>query len=372
MKAASPKRPLTETLTETYRQTHPACRAAVFVVALASLVFFAGFTHLTTRSARRSFPESVEKYYLPPTSVLRAASLGYNEALADLVWVKTILYFGERMQTTRQYSHLTRYLDAVIALDPHFRKVYLWAGAVTMYNFNRITNETVKQSIRYLEKGHEMFPKDWEILFALASNYLRELRAESPEQAARYRRIGADYLWKAANIGKGPPYLHSLAAKVWSEQGRWEVAYTRLKKVFASTNDPRVRKSVRQRMAELLLTGSDQVLAVERLAGLAGVATSIGGSGAPLASVVELGFQSRVQDTSKQEVENLAEQHERLKKKWKSSLPYAPLDLFVVLGERREPPLGAAKDTVDLSEEDEKRGEKKDEKRDEKKDDPSH
>jgi hypothetical protein len=325
-------------LTRIYREAHPLCRAVVFGAVTAFLILATAFSHLAVSRTRAGFPDAAEKYYLPPRPVLRAASLGYNEALADLIWVKTVLYFGERVTGNRKYQYLHRYLDAVIALDPHFKRVYLWAGSVAMYNMNRITQESVWRSIRYLEKGHRVFPKDWEILFALASNYLYELRTDDPQKQARWRKIGADYLWKAANIGQGPPYLHSLAAKVWSESGRWETIYTRLQQVYASTNNPQVRKSVRRRMAELLLYGADQVLTVERIAALLSLATGRGGLTAPLSVLFAQTFAARARETKREKltgVDAVQKSYDRLEKAWKRELPYVPLDLYILLRRNR-------------------------------------
>jgi len=317
--------------TATYRSGHSIVRAGVWIASIAVAVLLTAQLHLVTRKDRVGFPEGTDTHYLPPEQALHLFSLGYKEALADLIWVKTVLYFGEKMASNRDYGYLTNYLDAVISLNPYFRRVYLWAGAVTMYNLKQITNESVWLSIKYLEKGREVFPRDWEILFALASNYLRELQSDDPDQTARWRQKGADYMWQAANVGGGPAYLHSLAAKVWSESGRWQVAYQRLQGIYQSTDNPEVRESVENRMAQLLLTGTGQSMNVERLA--ARIAFSGGALGGltPLAAYPEIGFHLRLQESSKSEIERFTREQRALEKEWKEELPYAPFDLFVIL-----------------------------------------
>lgn len=332
---------------------HPLVRGGVGLAVVLVLAFFTAYTHTVTRKARASFPDGMDTYYLPPEGALKVASLGYREALADLIWVKTVLYFGERATTSRDYRYLKRYLDAVLALNPRFRTVYFWAGGVTIYNLNRITNESVWTSIKYLEKGLKFFPGDWEILFSLANNYLRELKTDDPEQAARWRQKGANLLWKAAHLGEGPAYLHSLAAKVWSERGRWELAYRRLQSVYRSTDNEEVRESVKNRMAELMLTGSGQVLSVERIAARVAMGGGASGGLIPLAGYLEMGFLMRLWSSSKSRVERFTREGRRLKEEWQDHLSYVSFDLFVLLGSgkssREVHPIGGRKENLAAS-----------------------
>jgi hypothetical protein len=298
------------------------------------LVFLAAYAKTVAINTRTSFPDAADTYYLPPPAALRVASLGHTEAIADLVWVKAVLYFGEKMTTRSKQTYLRHYLDTVIRLNPRFRRVYQWAGAVMIYNLRRITNDTVWDSIHYLEKGHRQFPTDWQILFSLASNYLYELKTSDREVKKKWRRIGADYLWKAANLGGGPAYLHSLAAKVWSEQGRFEVAHKRLREVYLSTENQKIRESVRRRMEHLLATRADQVLAIERFALHSALTGFSGGAMPAFGSALELSFAERHKEESSQRVEKMILHRKRFEKKWKAQLPYAPADLYILLGPR--------------------------------------
>lgn len=309
-------------------------RVFLFSAVLATLVFLTAYTKATATNTRASFPEAADTYYLPPPVALRLASLGHIEAMADLVWVKAVLYFGEKVTTRSKQTYLRRYLDTVIQLNPRFRRVYQWAGAVMIYNARRITNDSVWDSIHYLRKGHNQFPKNWRILFSLASNYLYELKTTDPEMRDKWRRIGADYLWKAANLGGGPDYLHSMAAKVWSEQGRFEVAHKRLREVYLSTENPKIRESVRRRMEHLLATRADQLLAIERLALHSSLTGFSGGAMPAFGSALELSFAERHKEESSQRVEKMSLHRERFEKKWKAQLPYAPADLYILLGPR--------------------------------------
>ncbi len=316
---------------EVPESVHPAVRAALVLVVAASLAFFAAWSRLCAEATRSAFPEDLDVSYLPSPKVLKVASLGFREALADLIWIEAVLYFGEKAATNRRYTHLWRYVDASLALNPYNRRLYLWAGAVAMYNFNVIDNAAVRRSIHYLERGHRHYPTDWEILFSLASNYLSELRSRNPEQVARWRRIGADYMWKAANLGGGPPWLHAVAAKVWADLGRWEIAYRRLQAVYLSTKDPNIRKNVEQQLGALLIRGADRVLLSERLASWAAVSATGAGLMRVLAEVLEESFRLRAQQFTARKLKRHEEQRRALEAEWKADMPYAPEDLFILL-----------------------------------------
>ncbi|MCD6499751.1 MAG: hypothetical protein J7M25_15775 [Deltaproteobacteria bacterium] len=310
---------------------HPILATTLMVVFLACGLFATAYAHLTAHMSRVNFPDQVDAYYLPPANVLKIMSLGYHEAVADLVWTEAILYFGRQIAGVRRYTYLDRYLDTAIVLNPYNKRLYKWAGAVSMYNLRRIDQASVWRSIHYLEQGHRAFPKDWQILFSLASNYLNELHSKDPKVEAKWRRIGADYLWAAANIGGGPAYLHSLAAKIWSDKGRWEVAYRRLQSVYLSTTNPAIRENTRHRLTQLLIVGSDRVLASERI-GLRATLTGLGGGlFRAIDGYLESSYLLRVQKVTRNRMKTVSLQRKRTEQRWKQDMAYVPEDLFLLL-----------------------------------------
>src|SRR5688572_8030137 len=67
-------------------------------------------------------------YYLPPADWLRVFSLGYDEALADLIWMRALVYFGQEFEHAGRLEYVFEYGDAIAALDPHFLAIYRWIG----------------------------------------------------------------------------------------------------------------------------------------------------------------------------------------------------------------------------------------------------
>jgi len=93
-------------------------------VALAALPVLLLGAHATGRQAARAENASGDPYelmYLPEGKVLRAASLGNRSLLADLVWLRTIQYYGEQRLTTRNYDQAERLFQVIYDLAPTFK-----------------------------------------------------------------------------------------------------------------------------------------------------------------------------------------------------------------------------------------------------------
>ena len=99
--------------------------------------------------ARRArFPAGEDVLYLPRPSALRALSLGHSELMADLVFVRGLVYFGTQLEQKGEYRWLENYLETITQLDPNWKTPYQWAGVATMYNGRPITNDMVRASNR--------------------------------------------------------------------------------------------------------------------------------------------------------------------------------------------------------------------------------
>lgn len=230
---------------------NPRLYPALLAAALASLIALTLWAHAETTYRRASLPPEQDLLYLPRADVLRAGSLGHTELLADLVWVRTVIYAGEEIGHHGRMRWLDRYLDTIVALDPAFKRPYKWAGVVTMYNGRVITNEMVRASNHYLELGEKLFPEDWEFPFMLGCNYWNELHTENPEQRTEWRRIGAEHIRHAALLQGAPSWLPMVAASFLTREGQNDLAIRHLEEVYASTEDPKIREQVRNKLVQL-------------------------------------------------------------------------------------------------------------------------
>jgi hypothetical protein len=243
--------------------------------------------HTAAEERRTGFPHEEDTHYLPRTAVLHHLALGHDELVADLVFLRTVNYFGAELLGSRHYEWLGPHLDTVITLDPHFRAAYHFGSHAAMYNGLPITNERVWTSSHFLEAGLAVFPRDWEFAFTLGCNYLNELKTKDPQERARWRRIGGDWIRRAALAGGGPPWLPNLAATILTEAGEVEAAIRYLEEAYLTTDEEVSREQI------LLL------LAAKRHA----------------------------------QQKHLEQARDEFVTRWKRTLPYVPGDLFVLIGE---------------------------------------
>jgi hypothetical protein len=228
-------------------------RHALALAVFLSLIPVTGLldVELGQRIARSHEVTVGEGYHLPPPAVIRALSFGYNEMVADLLWVRTIAYFADHLTKDRDLRHLKRHLTNIVALDDHFKSIYRFGAAMLMSLGERRTTEDVAFAIALLQQAHERYPEDYSFPLAIGIYYLSDMRTADRKQRAAWKRAGADWIARAALIGSDMPWLPTLAAKVYAEQGERDVAIRRLRETYLVTPDRRMREQIAAKLREL-------------------------------------------------------------------------------------------------------------------------
>jgi hypothetical protein len=103
-----------------------------------------------------------EPVYLPKAEYLAPMALGWRNVLADVLWFRTISYFGRHYRSDRTYPWLAAMCDLVTDLDPRAEHVYRFAGAILPWEADE-----VDAGIRLLEKGVRQFPDSWVMHYQL-------------------------------------------------------------------------------------------------------------------------------------------------------------------------------------------------------------
>lgn len=213
-------------------------------------------SELCRSHAQRYFAQTQrydDVYYLPPNDYLVLASLGYRAAVADAIWMKALIYYGEELGHRGDVAHLYRYGDAMVALDPAFKRVYRWVASCALYRTGRITVDDARAAIRYLEQAARLFPDDGEIAWDLGANYAFELvpmlKTRAEREEARQR--GLAYLEAAALRHAGPSWLALQNAGQLAQLGRSEQAIRHLEDVYATASDPTLKQRIEQQLSSL-------------------------------------------------------------------------------------------------------------------------
>ena len=192
-------------------------------------------------------------YYLPPNDWLAIGSLGYREAAASLVWLEALVNFGEELGHGGEVQYFYHYADAIIALDPLFKRVYRWAGSLALYRNAEITEADGRRAVDYLERAFELFPNDGEIAWELGATYAYELPPLLKNEKAKEeaKRKGAEYLQSASLLGAGPAWAGLNAASTLTKLGQTEQAKRHLLEIYTTIDDPEAKAEIENRLQAL-------------------------------------------------------------------------------------------------------------------------
>ena len=234
------------------------------LVLLPTLVAAMVVSHRAVKQARDEFPRDQDVLYLPPAQHLGPMSLGYREALADLIWIRAVIFAGDQVGGT-DHQWIMEYLEAIYSLAPQFRRPYAWGGVAFVYTGRAIDRPMIDRAIALYQRGLEHFPEDHELLFAAGMLLTRDVQSVpgySDEEKAAAMAEGAALIRKAAAFG-APPLVRELAATLVSEGGADQLAIQFLESQLLQAEDENLRRLLRQKLDVAL--GEAGGASIERL-----------------------------------------------------------------------------------------------------------
>jgi hypothetical protein len=213
-------------------------RKLVMVAALAC----AGLAHLVQRAAdehRHSTDIDTELLFLPSPATFQLATMGFHEPVADLLWVRAVLLFGERHGSDpdpRWGAWLAGMIEAIAALDPGWKTPYHYGGTMLR------SIEAVDASDHIFELGAEAFPDDAYFPFSLGMNHYL-LRGDAPTAVV--------WIEEAAGRPNAPNWYRVAAAGLLAKQDMRPVAIRFLEEQRETTTDPAILEMIEGRLTKL-------------------------------------------------------------------------------------------------------------------------
>lgn len=216
---------------------------------------FASWARQPAMDRQREADVYEDQYYLPRPEWLALVSLGHTEALADALWMRLLIYYGEEIVHRGDETHLFDYADAILTLDPDFLPVYRRVGTLAIYGATSRTPEEIERSVALMERGAERFPDDGPLQWTLGATLAFELAplygTQQPELARQARERAAPYLVRGAELGAAPPYASLSNAALLERVGRAEEAARHLEEMYALTDDESLRAQMAQQIESL-------------------------------------------------------------------------------------------------------------------------
>src|SRR5262245_54548 len=167
--------------------------------------------------------------YLRSGDTLKKASIGFDGLLADLYWIRTVQYFGEKLQQQRAVKEtldlremplLEPLLKITTELDPHHIAAYRFGAFFLRYL-------DPEKAIRFTETGIRNNPDQWRLFQDLGFIYWR---------GRRYREA-ADAYSRGSRLQGAPQWMAVMAALMLSQGGDRETAQEMFRRLCEGNED---------------------------------------------------------------------------------------------------------------------------------------
>lgn len=193
-------------------------------------------------------------YYLPPPEWLEVMSLGYRRALADLIWLRALIYFGDEFLNEGAVKHVYDYGESMLRLDPDFRRVYRWVGVAGVYTPKGSSAVFMQRAVDVLRRGVARFPDDGQLAWDAGATIMFEILPHLPKDHPDRDRLlleASEHMMAAARLGAGPAWLVITNATALRKLGEKERELRHLEEMYALVRDPQVKSQIELRLTQL-------------------------------------------------------------------------------------------------------------------------
>lgn len=206
---------------------------------IAMVFFFCLGCLVATRFDVESVTLSSRRELLAPPKDLQYFTFGYREAIADMLWLRSIQDFDFCEKVVRKdlcqgRGWLYQMLDLITDLSPKFHIAYS-AGAIAL----TIIISDIEGASKLFDKAVINFPDDWRLLYKAAYHaiYEEKNKAKAAVLVERAARLGA------------PEWVYSLAANLYTESGQKTIAIKLIEELEATGRyNPRILNRMRKKV----------------------------------------------------------------------------------------------------------------------------
>jgi hypothetical protein len=202
----------------------------LLVLCLGFSIFFTGRTLASSRLLTPLQQKSLEVLYMPSGEALRFMSFGFRNFLSDIIWFRTINYFGKHFRTDKDYEWLYHMCTLVTQLNPKAKSTYQFGAAMLAWE-----SQQIERSTSLLNSAIKNMPEEWLFWYLRGFN-----RLYFEDNAAGAH---SDFV-EAARLPHAHPVVALLAAKTVLETGSEEVARALLEQMMRSSADPLVKQKL--------------------------------------------------------------------------------------------------------------------------------
>ena len=181
---------------------------------------------IKTDNIKREKIPGASVIYLPKAKYLKYATFGYDEILADLVYIWAVQYYSNYSIFNR-FQYLDHIFEVIAELDPNYVDPYDIGAMIA------VQAKDIAQAFNILDRGLEKNPDEW--LFPYMAGYYAQRFIED-------YKIAQDYYKKAMEIEGAPAQTRRLYANAVFMTMDYETALKAWLEIYKTAEDERTKK----------------------------------------------------------------------------------------------------------------------------------
>jgi hypothetical protein len=228
----------------------------VQVLALGLSLMLVSFSRPQVAGMYKTLGTDSDIYAIPREDQLLLLSLGYRAAMADLLFGRTMVQAGVHFSERRVFHHLDAYLKGIIALDPKYLDVYVYADTLLNLSTVVMPPENLRIARDIQERGLKEFPHEPQLWLSVGQfiAYLAPQRLPENEDKREWRLAGARIIEHACDIWSKREVLPDVcmsSATLFSKEGETAAAMRSLERLITIADDERVRARAMEKLRKL-------------------------------------------------------------------------------------------------------------------------
>lgn len=219
-------------------------RTLHYVIAIVVLMAVSVAIQVRRDQSEHAFEPATPMMWLQAGPAMERATLGYRTLVADLYWIRTVVYFGRQRLSKvegKTYDLLYPYLDLVTSLDPRFLVAYRF-GAIFLSERYPDGPHRPDLAITLLERGIARNPDRWELPHDLGFVHYF---------ARQDYTAAAEWFERASAYTGAPFWLQSTAATMRTRGGDREASRMLWRGLYENAEAEAIKENALLRLAQL-------------------------------------------------------------------------------------------------------------------------
>lgn len=180
----------------------------------------------------------VNLLFVPPPALTKGLAAGYENMVADGLWLGLLQYYGDRIaRTGTKAVNLAPMFALITDLDPRFWFAY-WLGAWALEE-----NDEEQAAVALLRKGAEKNPEDYN--YPYLEGFIQYL-------ALKDRPAAAKAFERASRLPGAPRFAKSMMARMYEEQDQDSLALAIWTSLAEGAEDPHTRDIAKRNVERIM------------------------------------------------------------------------------------------------------------------------